>query len=501
MECPASRNARMQVDMVSQWVMEELEQVELFDKRLEQRFRKLLDSLSKASDASIPAACDDRAEMVAAYRFFDNEKVDFASVLRPHIDSSYNRLGKQPVALLIQDTSELDLTRPHSEVEGTGPLQNGNRCGALLHLLHAFTTDGTPLGTIAAEAWAREPKADSEKLKRGSSAKRMQVARKPFEEKETHRWLTTAEHCADIKSHTPDTQLVMLADRESDITEVIDYCRGQSDFDWVIRSEGTRVLNKQNKTEPSVSVHEALRQTKPRFERELEIRERHSWGNGTSLKHRPGKADRRARTLTAAVHAGQLTLNDPRVGKREGVKVNAVLVREKRPSNRDRPIEWLLLTSLPISTRDEVEQVIEYYLMRWMIELFFKVLKSGCKIESRRFEHLDRFLPALSLYLIIAWRSLYVCRVSRTFPDASCETLYTEAEWKGVWQVVTKSAPPSTPPGLMEMTRLMAQRGGFINRKNSGPPGPQTVWLGLQQMHIIAECWLSFGPESKKTCV
>ena len=487
--------------MVSQWVMEELQQAELFDKRLEQRFRKLLDSLAKASDASIPAACNDRAEMVAAYRFFDNQKVEFENVLQPHIESSYTRVGNQRVSLLIQDTTELDLTRPHSEVVETAPLQNGNRCGALLHLLHAFTTDGTPLGTMAAEAWPRETTEESKKLKRGSSAKRMQCARKPFEEKETYRWLTTAEHCSEIKECCPDTQLVMLADRESDITEVIAYCRSQHNFDWIIRSEGSRVLNKQNKAETSVSAHDALRQTEPRFERELEIRKRHSWGNGTSLKHRPGKADRRARTVKTVVHAEQLTLNDPRVGKREGVTVNAVLVREKRPGKRDQPVEWLLLTSLPIDTRDEVERVIEYYLMRWMIELFFKVLKSGCKIESRRFEHLDRFLPALSLYLIVAWRSLYVCRISRACPDASCETLYTEAEWRGVWQVVTKSAPPSKPPGLMEMTRIMAQRGGYINRKNSGPPGPQTVWLGLQEMYTIAECWLAFGPGAKKTCV
>lgn len=487
--------------MISQWVMEELQPVELYDKRLEQRFRKLLDSLSKAADASIPAACRDRAEMVAAYRFFDNEKVEFESVLLPHVESSYRRVSQQSVALLVQDTTELDLTRPHSEVEGTGPLQNGNRCGALLHLLHAFTTDGTPLGTMAAEAWAREPKDQSERLKRGSSAKRIQCARKPFQEKETYRWLKTAEHCSDIKQHTPDTQLIMLADRESDITEVIDYCRGQQNFEWIIRSEGSRVLNKQNKTESSVTVHEALRKTRPLFERELDIRERHSWGNSKTLKHRPGKADRRARRLMVNVHAKRVTLNDPRVGKREGVQVNAVLVREKRPSNRDQPVEWLLLTSLPIDSPKNVKAIIEYYLMRWMIELFFKVLKSGCKIESRRFEHLDRFLPALSLYLIVAWRSLYICRASRAHAEESCDALYTEAEWKGVWQIVTQSTPPKHPPTVMEMTRIMAQRGGYINRKNSGPPGPQTVWLGLQEMHTIAECWLTFGPGAERKCV
>ena len=177
-----------------------------------------------------------------------------------------------------------------------------------------------------------------------------------------------------------------------------------------------------------------------------------------------------------------------------------MLVRETSVTDRDQPLEWLLLTSLPIGKREEVELVIEYYLKRWMIELFFKVLKSGCKIESRRFEHIDRLLPALSLYLNIAWRSLYVCRVSCAYADACCEMLYTEAEWKGVWQFATKTEPPSEPPKLMELTRLMAGLGGYVNRKNSGPPGPQTVWLGLQVMYTIAECWLTFGPGSKNLC-
>lgn len=486
--------------MVSQWVMDEIQDVNLLDKRLEQRFRSLLDTLSQASTASIPAACNDRAEMVAAYRFFDNEKVQFENVLAPHIDSTYRRVKRQKTVLLVQDTTELDLTRPHSEVQGVGPLHNGNRCGALLHLMHAFTTDGTPLGTIAAEAWTREPKSDQPPLKRGSSEKRIQIKNRPFEEKETYRWLTTAQHCTDIQSHVPKTQLVMLADRESDITEVIDCCGSQTSFDWIIRSDGGRILNKACKTDPSVAVRESLRKTQTLFTRELDIRERHSWGSAT-VKHRPGKADRRDRSVSVSVHSGTVTLNDPRVGKRDGVRVNAVLVRERKPNDVDEPIEWLLLTSLPIETRSQVEKVIDYYLKRWMIELFFKVLKSGCNIECRRFEHIDRFLPALALYLIVAWRSLYVCRISRTHAKESCKKLYSDAEWQSVWQVVKRSAPPRKPPTLLEMTKIMAQLGGYVNWKNAGPPGPQTVWLGLQAMHLITTCWLTFGPGAEETYV
>lgn len=479
--------------MASAWVMDELQTADLRDKRLERRLVALLDSLAQASTASIPAACHDHAEMTAAYRFFDNEKVDFENVLAPHIDASYRRVAQQSVALLVQDTTELDLTRPHSEVKGAGPLGHGRRAGALLHLLHAFTSDGTPLGTLSAEAWTREPQDQQSKAKRGSSEKRTQCARKPFEAKETYRWLQTAEHCGEIKEYCGETQLVMLADRECDITEVIDYCSGQSHFDWVIRSDADRVLNKTGKEQASISVREQLSQGKVRYRDRLSIRGRDQWGS-KSLKQRPGKADREAREVEVSVHAGEVTLNDPRPGKHDGVKVNAVLVRETQPGRNDIPVDWLLLTSLPIRTRADVQRVIAYYLMRWMIEVFFKVLKSGCKIESRRFEHIDRFLPSLALYLIVAWRSLYVCRVSRTHGDKSCESVYTSAEWQSVWQMVTGNAVPKRAPKLLEMTKLIATLGGYVDRKNSGPPGPQTMWLGLQVMHIIANCWLTFGP-------
>jgi len=480
--------------------MDEMQSVDLRDKRLEQRLVKLLDTLSQSSSASIPAACHDRAEMVAAYRFFDNDKVGFEEVLAPHIEATHDRLAQQKVALLVQDTTELDLTRPASEVEGAGPMGHGRRNGAFLHLLHAFTPDGTPLGSVSAEAWTREPKSDKPKPKRGSSEQRMELGRKPFEEKETYRWLQTADHCVDIKQHCPDTQLVMLADRECDITEVINYCTGQSEFDWVIRSDASRILNKKRKAEPSIAVREELAKTKPLYQQELSIRSRDQWGS-VSLKQRPGKADRSAREVSVSVHASEVTLNDPRPGHRDGVRVNAVLVREIDPTKKHQPIEWLLLTSLPIKTRQQVELIVAYYLKRWMIELFFKVLKSGCKIESRRFEHIDRFLPALGLYLIIAWRSFYVCRVSRTHSKVSCGQVYSEAEWKSVWQMVRREPPPKRQPQLLEMTKLIAELGGYVNRKNAKPPGPQSVWLGLQVMHIMANCWLTFGPGANKSCV
>jgi hypothetical protein len=179
------------------------------------------------------------------------------------------------------------------------------------------------------------------------------------------------------------------------------------------------------------------------------------------------------------------------------VSVNVVLVREINPPPGQVPVEWILLSSLPIDDAQQVRRVIQYYCVRWMIEVLFRTLKSGCRVEERRFEHLDRLLPCLAVYLIVAWRTLYVCRLGRGCPDISCEAIFEPAEWKSVYRVVRRQPPPPAPPKLSEMVRMVAHLGGYINRKRADEPGPQTVWLGLQRMHDIALCWQIFGPEAK----
>jgi hypothetical protein len=177
--------------------------------------------------------------------------------------------------------------------------------------------------------------------------------------------------------------------------------------------------------------------------------------------------------------------------------VNAVLVREVNPPPGEEPVEWLLLTGLPVDEVEQVRQVIQYYSGRWMIEILFRVLKSGCRVEERRFEQIDRLLACAAVYLIVAWRTLYVCRLGRGCPDESCEVVFEPAEWKSVWKVTHRTNPPRTPPRLGEMVRLVAQLGGYVPRPLSDP-GPQTIWIGIQRMHDFALCWQLFGPEVQR---
>jgi hypothetical protein len=199
-----------------------------------------------------------------------------------------------------------------------------------------------------------------------------------------------------------------------------------------------------------------------------------------------------------AVRAGTVTLRAPErtAGQSADVTVNAVLVAEVDPPEDDVPVEWLLLTSLPIDTIEQVRLVIQYYSTRWMVELFFRVLKSGCRVEDRRFEELERLLPCLAVYLIVAWRVLFLCRLGRGCPEMSCEAVFEPAEWKSVYLVVRREPPPKVAPKLQEMIRLVAQLGGYVNRSRDDEPGPQTLWLGLQRLHDIATCWKVFGPEA-----
>ena len=181
--------------------------------------------------------------------------------------------------------------------------------------------------------------------------------------------------------------------------------------------------------------------------------------------------------------------------------VNVVLVREIAPPPGEDPIEWILLTSLPIATAEEVATVIQYYCVRWMMEILFRTLKSGCRVEERRFETMDRLFLCVAVYLIVSWRTLFVCRMGRSLPDVSCEIIFEPAEWKSAWRVVRRSPPPVHPPKLSEMVRMVAQLGGYVNRSRKDEPGPQTVWLGLQRLHDITLCWQVFGPEAENNAI
>lgn len=479
--------------MLAPWVMSEMKTADLNDRRLNKRLHAVLSQLADRPTASIPAACGGHAEMTAAYRFFDNDKATFDNILLPHAESTRQRIAGQSVAIFAQDTTEVDLTRPEQEVRGAGPLDGNSRVGVLLHVLHAFTLDGTPLGTLLATAWTRDPKEI-----RCASMTRAERAALPIEEKESYRWVTTLRQAQEVAKACPSTQCICVADSEADIYELLaEATADSSSVDWIVRACQNRALCPENEAETSGDyLREQALAASLLFTQKIHVRGRKA---KTACEDRGRRQPRESRDAEVSVRAAQVTLRPPRRPDRKlpEVTVNVVLVREENPPPNDEPVEWLLLTSLPIDDAEQVRHAIQCYCVRWMIEIFFRVLKSGCRVEDRQFEALDRLLTCLAVYLIVAWRTLYVCRLGRSCPDISCEAVFEPAEWKAAWKVVRREDPPREPPSLRVMVRLVAQLGGYVERKRT-EPGPQTLWLGLQRVHDFALCWQMFGPQARK---
>jgi hypothetical protein len=459
------------------WVCEEVAGADFGDERLNKRMAKVLDRVASRPTVSIPAACRGWAETQAAYRFFDHEQVTEHTVLAPHRQATIDRIRQQLIALLIQDTSELDWTSKRDIIRGLGPLNDESRQGVLAHPTLVVTPERLCLGVIDADLWVRDGLGQREERKN-----------KAFVDKESVHWLTGYQTACQVAEQAPDTEVISVADREGDIFEVFAAAapeEGQRKAGFIIRAQHNRAVTVEDQTG---ALWDKL-------------------AASTVLGHLvvkiPGSAKRKARHAHLTVQASVV---QPRIpyrpeGKLPPVKFNVVLVREVNPPEGEEAIEWMLLTSLPASTFAEASRVVQYYCCRWMIEIFFRVLKTGCKVEHRQLESTTRLRPCIALLMIVAWRILYVTWMGRTYPNLSCETVFTPEEWKSVWTVVEGKPIPTTPPTLSEFIAMVASLGGHLGRESDGDPGTQTIWIGMQRLHDFARAWLAFGPGRQATCV
>jgi desulfoferrodoxin (superoxide reductase-like protein) len=361
----------------------------------------------------------------------------------------------------------------------------------------AFTEDGTPLGSIDAKIWARD-EFDSEQPKLSKAAKEKKRRATPIEEKESIRWLEGIRAVQKLAMDCPDTLYVSLSDSEGDMYDLFVEPRTTDNLHWIVRACHDRtVLDSQGN--PVGAIRDSLLKFPVLFTNDISVQGRKQ---KIACETKPRRTSRVSRQATVEVRAGSVIVKAPSLGKHAipTVTINVVMVREPHPPEGEHPIEWILLTTLPISTMEHVRSVIRCYTVRWMIEIYFRTLKSGCRIEERRFETLDRMLACTAIYMIVAWRTLYVCRLGRSCPEMDCEMIFDPAEWQSVWSVTHRGEPlPTKPPPLAMMVRLIASLGGYVDRLNRlDPPGVETVWKGLQRMRDLAWGWETFGPGAPK---
>ena len=209
----------------------------------------------------------------------------------------------------------------------------------------------------------------------------------------------------------------------------------------------------------------------------------------------PRTPKRKARKAELAIRALRVTVKPPHARSHlPTVTLNVVLVEEVNGPQDGTDVSWLLITTLPIESIEEIQRVIDYYVARWTIEVYFRTFKTGCRVEEIQLETMSRVKNCLAFYKIIAWRVMYLTYLNRECPTLPCTAVFDESEWKSVWRVTTKQELPKNPPTLSEFMPLLAQLGGHNNRPKEPPPGPQAIWVGIRRMTDFAIAWLAFGP-------
>jgi Transposase Tn5 dimerisation domain/Transposase DNA-binding len=485
---------------------EEFVGIEFNDQRLTKRVVQIAESLGGNCSRSIPSASKGRAEMEATYRFMNNSKVTPAKILGPHVQATVERIKQSKVSILVHDSSEIDLTRPTQQVEGAGPLSFNTRRGSYVHPLMAFTDQGLALGILWQKHWVRKS------IRTGvSHAEKCEDNRKrPFEEKESVRWVEAVRAGREAAEQCPDSQCVIVSDSESDIYEVLAEPRalenGRS-LEIIVRSACDRNIEEKNGID---KLMEQVRSGPVLGRMLIDVSKRIP--KIKEEKKTSRTCAREARTTEVEIRACTAAIRCPRNGpRRPSLTYQVVLVEESSPPTKEEAIQWMLITSLPIQTIEEVNKVIAYYCIRWQIEIYFRTLKSGCRIQERYFEKMNRWENSLAIYMVIAWKILYLCRLGQKCPNLPCDLIFSDSEWKAVYTIVQKTPLPDTPPTINEMIRMISTLGGYVNR-NTTIPGVQTLWLGLQRVYDFARAWDTFGPETKnkkptkknlnkKTCV
>jgi hypothetical protein len=459
----------MQDYRLEEWALTEFGEAALGDRRRTERLIHLASVLGAQPSASLPHATHDPATLKAAYRFFDNDAVDPHQILASHVQATIARVRHVPLVLAVQDSTLLDWTS-HPNTTGLGPLATIHQQGLLAHSTLAITPERVPLGLLAQQVWARDA---------ATFALKADPKQRPIDQKESQKWLTSLAAVVDLHQACPDTHIVSVGDAEADVYDLFIAPR-PSGVDLLVRAGQNRRVAQQEKV-----LWAAVESAPVVAEREVRV---------------PRRDGHAARTATLTVQWQAVTLRPPKHRSGEelaSVAVWAVLAVEAEPPDGVEAVELLLLTTVPITSKAEALERLDWYECRWGIEVWHKVLKSGCKLEARQLESAERLKRCLALYSVIAWRVLYATMLARAVPDAACTLLLDEDEWQALFCAIhRRSTPPVEPPTLRAAVRWLGQLGGFLGRKGDGDPGVTVLWRGFQHLVDLTTMYRIMRPPS-----
>jgi hypothetical protein len=424
-----------------------------------------VEQLAEGVGESIPWACQDWASTKAAYRFFSNKRVREEQILAGHLQSTRERLpAGDSTILVLHDTTELTYKR--EDAAAIGMISKGamvkdkqgrplffTTCGLCLHSSLVVTTGGLPLGLAAVKFWSR-------KTFKGQTGRRL-ARNRPIEEKESVRWLENLRESATRLGEAG--RCVHIADQEGDIYELF-WVAQQMGTHFLVRSQAHRLADGGPET-----LAEKLRQAPRRGLYRISVRDQHGTRSEVVLE----------------IRYRRLRLQPPKSkkGRYPELTVTVVEAQERGiPQGRDK-IDWKLITDLPVNSRQAAIEKVQWYALRWKIETFHKILKSGCKAEEAKLRTAARLTNLLAVLCILSWRIFWLTMINRSAPGVCPELVFTALELRVLDRVVKdKPNADRRKRCLSRYVIKLAQLGGYLARNSDPPPGNMVIWRGLSRL-------------------
>jgi hypothetical protein len=463
------------------WVDRELADCAFKDERLGQRFRLLLKQLAAHPGESIPLVCQDWANTKAAYRFLDNGRVSEAEILAGHFQATQDRCAATNGPLLVlHDTTEFSYKRDNNihavgmtrkmtaGAYRDGAIRYYTACGILMHSSLVVTTEGLPLGLAAAKFWTRDKFKGTNALK-----KTINPTRVPIAEKESIRWLQNLTHSTALLN--APQRCVHIGDRESDIYEL--FCQAQAaGTHFLIRTCVDRLAGDGGHT-----IAAEMKEVHCKGLHRIEVRDQHGETAAAVLELKY----RRVRVL-------------PPIGKKSkypALTLTILHATERNATPGRAKVEWKLITDLPVTSRAQAVEKLHWYALRWKIETFHKILKSGCKVEESKLRAAERLVNLIATFCIVGWRIFWMTMINRSVSSGSPHLALTSLEVELLDRLVKdKRSRQAQPTNLSRYLVKIAQLGGYLARANDPPPGNTVIWRGLARLNDI-QLGFSIGAE------
>lgn len=423
--------------------------------RTVKRMITTMTTLARSPELSIAAVSENKAEAQAIYRLLGNPNLTEEVIVDAYRKETMRQMkaSGESVFLCVQDATEIDYGA-REKTTGLGEFRSAKSKGLLAHSALVLTTSGLLQRLLHQKIWARDP---AMKGKRNVS--------RPYEEKESYKWMEAAQ--ASIEGLPATTRLIHIGDREADFFE---FLRGleQEEQSYVVRAVQNRISETDGRRmwDKVCAGPEALRIV-------------------VSIP-RDTRQETPARETTLAMRYGSDTVKVPNHLKYKGadyapLSCTVIHVVEVTPLPDQEPIEWFLLTNMPLASEEDAYEKVGWYIKRWQIERFHYILKSGCGVEKLQQHDAEKLRKLILMYSIITLELQRLTYLSRLEPDVPCTQVMSEDEWQVLYRIANKTKTlPAKPPTLQEAALALAKLGGSLGRKSDGNPGVKMLWRGLQ---------------------